>query len=71
VPVPSFYPPLRLAIVKYYLFKGFSQLGVLKSVGGKPKAMPPGTSEFDGKREVNPFKFPRQRVIFLPLASRI
>jgi|APFre7841882590_1041340.scaffolds.fasta_scaffold295404_1 hypothetical protein len=45
--------------------------GGFKSVGGKPKAMSPGTLESEGKREVNPFKFPRQRVFFLPLASRI
>jgi hypothetical protein len=58
VPVPSLYSPLRFVIVKYYLFRELSQLGVLKSVGGKPKAMLPGTSEFDGKREVNPFISP-------------
>jgi len=27
VPVPSLYPPLRIAIVRYYLFWGSSQLG--------------------------------------------
>jgi hypothetical protein len=27
VPVPSHYPPLRIAIVRYYLFWGLSQLG--------------------------------------------
>jgi hypothetical protein len=29
VPAPSLYPPLRFAIVRYYLFWGSSQLGAL------------------------------------------
>jgi hypothetical protein len=40
VPVHSLYPPLRIAIVRYYLFWGSSQLGV-PSGGDKPKENAP------------------------------
>ena len=43
VPVPSLYPPLRIAIVRYYLYWGSSQLGASKVAGGKPKLKHPET----------------------------
>jgi hypothetical protein len=38
---PSLYPPLPIAMVHYYLFRGPSQAG-RHSGGGKPKVKPPG-----------------------------
>ena len=40
VPVPSLYPPLRLAIVRYYLFWGHRNWG-RHSGGGKLKEKAP------------------------------
>jgi hypothetical protein len=42
VPVPSLFPPLRFAIMCYYLFWVHRNRG-RHSGGGKPKVKPPGT----------------------------